>query len=83
MNTLMQSEIFFFISSIGFIIVWILIAVCLIYIIRSMHTFSRIIRKVEENIDELGDSAKEMLEEIKDHPIYRLIFGNGKRKIKK
>lgn len=79
----MQSEVFFFISSVGFIVIGILVTICLIYIIHSMHAFSRIIDKVEKNIDELGDSAKEMIEEIRSNPVFRFFFKKKKRANKK
>ncbi len=80
MNTLMQSEIFFFISSIGFIVLGILIAAALIYILRSLHLFSKILKKAEKDIDSMGDTTKEMLEDLRDSTVFRFLVGNRKRK---
>jgi hypothetical protein len=66
MNTLTQSETFFFISSIGSITLWVLIAVFLLYLIRSMHTFSRIMKMVEKDVEKIGDTTKEMVEGVQD-----------------
>ena len=78
MNTVAQSDVFFFISSIGFVFLWILIGIFLIYLIRIMHIFSRIMNKAEKDIDRLGATTKEMVEEIQDSMIYRFIFGKKK-----
>ena len=77
-----QSEIFFFISSIGFITLWVLAVIFLIYLIRAMHTFSRILKQIENGIDEIGDSTKDLLLDMRESPIFRFIFGK-KRKSRK
>mgnify|MGYP001576873685 CR=1 FL=1 len=82
MNSIMQSEIFFFISSIGFVILWVLIAILVIYLIRATKTFNKIIEKVEKDIDHIGDTTKEMLEEVKDSYIFNLVFGKKKKRKK-
>ena len=82
MNTLLQSQIFFFISSIGFVLLWILVAVFLFYLIRATKSFSRIINKLEKDIDEIGDTTKELIEEIKNSMVFNFLF-KKKRKHKK
>jgi uncharacterized membrane protein len=79
-TTLAQSEFFFFISSIGFVTLWILSAIFLIYLIKSMRTFNRIISQVEKDIDKIGDTTKEILEDVRDSAIYSFLFGKKKRK---
>jgi len=79
MNTLLQSQIFFFISSIGFVVLWILVAILLFYLIHSVHVFSRIINKLEKDTDKIGDMAKDLLEEIKDSTVFSFLFKKKKR----
>ena len=78
MNVLVESQIqsqtFFFISSIGFIFLWVLIAIFLIYLIRATSTFSRIMDKIEKDVNKIGDTTKEMVEDMKDSMIYRMLF---------
>jgi hypothetical protein len=74
MEAILQSQVFFFISSIGFILLWILIAIFLFYLIRTTRTFSKIMEKVEEDVNKIGDTTKEMLEEVKDSFIFNLLF---------
>lgn len=78
MNQLLQSQIFFFISSIGFIILGILAAILLFYLIRATNTFSRLVEKVEKDIDKIGDTTKEMVEDMKDSMLFRFLFKKKK-----
>lgn len=77
----MQSQIFFFISSIGFVILGILAVIVFIYILRALNSFSKILKRAEKDIDSIGDTTKEMLEEIQDSRVFRFLF-KGKRKHK-
>ena len=74
METLSQSEIFFLISSISFVVLWILVAILLFYLIRVVRIFGRIIEKVEGDIDKVGDMTKEMLEEMKGSAVWAFLF---------
>jgi len=84
MNTLIQSQeqmqTFFFISSLGFISLWILVAIFLFYLIRAVRTFSKIMERVEKDIDSIGDTTKEVLEEVKDNAVFNFL---KKKKSKK
>lgn len=77
-----QAQIFFFISSIGFVLLWILIAIFLVYLIRATYTFSRIIRKVEKDIDNIGDTTREMLEDVRESTIFNFLFRKKKKRHK-
>ena len=83
MNSLIQSQIFFFISSVGFVLLWILAAIFLFYLIRATNTFSRIMNKLEKDIDEIGDTTKEMVEDMRDSTIFNFLFGKKRRHRKK
>ena len=85
MNALEQSQIFFFISSIGFVVLGLLVGILLFYLIRVSHTFSRIIDKAEEDINNIGDTTKEILAEIRDNNLFQFLakFFKKKRKSKK
>ncbi len=78
-----NSEVFFIISSVGFVTLWILIAIVLAYILRAVHTFSRIITRVERDINTIGDTTKELLEDMQTSSVYKFLFGRRKQKAKK
>lgn len=79
MEAILQSQIFFFISSIGFIFLFVLIAIFLFYLIRAASTFSEIMDKVEKDVSNIGDTTKEMLEEVKESFIFNLLFRKKKK----
>ena len=79
MDTYSQSQVFFFISSMGFIFLWILAATFLYYLIRVARAFSRIMDMIENHINTVGDITKEMLSEMKDNPIFNFLFGKKKK----
>lgn len=84
MENLLQSQIFFLISSIGFIILGVMAGVFLYYLIVTMKVFHRIITKIEGDISDLGDTSKEILDDLRDSPVYRFIFGSrrvGRKKV--
>lgn len=82
MDTLLQSQVFFFISSVGFVVLWILAAIFLFYLIRATNTFSKIIDKVEKDVDSIGDTTKEMLEEVRDSTVFNFLFRKKKKRRK-
>jgi large-conductance mechanosensitive channel len=79
MNTLSQAQVFFFVSSIGFVMLWILTAIFLFYLIRATNTLSRILEKAEKDINDIGETTKEIIEEIRDNKIFNFLFGKKKR----
>ena len=46
MDTIIQSQVFFFISSVGFIILGILIAIILIFVLGAVRSFNNILKKI-------------------------------------
>lgn len=82
MDTLMQSQVFFFISSVGFVILWILSAIFLFYLIRATKTFSRILDEVGDDIESMGDTTKEMLEDIRESAVFGFLFRKKKKQRK-
>jgi len=83
MNTLAHSELFFFISSIGFVVLGILLAILIIMIMRAIASFSRILNKVESSMDTIGDATMDLIEEVREHPFFRMFFGGKKKRLPK
>lgn len=82
MDTLLQSQVFFFISSVGFVLLWILVVIFLFYLIRATNTFSRIMESVEKDINNIGDTTKEMLNDIRESVVFNFLFKKKKKKHK-
>jgi amino acid permease len=79
MQNFSTAEVFFFISSVGFIIIWLLAVVFAFYLIAAVKTFSRIVSKIEQSVDSVGDITKELLGEVKESMIFKFLFGKKKR----
>jgi len=79
MDPYTQSQVFFFISSLGFIILSILVAIFLFYLIRATKTLSDIMDKVEKNLNNIGDTTKEMLEDMRNNVVFNFLFGKKKK----
>lgn len=80
MNTLAHADTFFFISSIGFIFIFLLIAISLIYLIRLFKSIQRIATKIEKDIDTIGDTAKEFVLQLWDSTVFSWLFGKRRKK---
>lgn len=83
MASLIHADIFFFISTIGFVIFGIMFIILLYKIIKIADTLSRITKKVENGIDTIGDTTKEVIEDMKDSLLFRFLFKGRKKKTKK
>ena len=83
MSTLMQSQVFFFISSIGFVLLWILLAIFLFHLIKITKTFSKIMEKAEKDINEISETTKEMIEDMRENRFFNFFFPKNKKHHKK
>ncbi|OGI95374.1 hypothetical protein A2917_02305 [Candidatus Nomurabacteria bacterium RIFCSPLOWO2_01_FULL_42_17] len=79
MDAIIESQIFFFISSVGFVVLGIMAFIFLFYLIRATNVLSEIMRKVEKDIDSIGDTTKEMLEEVRHSVIFNFLFRRKKK----
>lgn len=78
----MHSDIFFLISSIGFIILGILLVILLVYLIRAVRSFVTILEKVESSLETIGDTTMELIDDLRDNVFFKMIFP-AKKKYKK
>ncbi|MDR3547672.1 MAG: hypothetical protein P4M11_05295 [Candidatus Pacebacteria bacterium] len=65
MNEFLKMDTFFVISTIGFVVLGILLIVVLVYVIRLLRTLGRIALTVEEETDALKDDLDEVRASIK------------------
>lgn len=79
MNTLVHADIFFFISSIGFVIIFSLLVVALVYGIRLLRRVDHISKKIEASIDIAADDTKALIADLRDSVAFRFLFGKRRR----
>ena len=80
MQTLIHADIFFFISSVGFIIVTLVVLVGLAYIISILRKVDRITEKIETGIDSMEENTKEFVSDLRESMAFRLLFGARKKR---
>lgn len=59
-----------------------MVAILLFYLIRVSCTFSRIMDKAEEDINNIGDTTKEILEEVRESGLFQFLTKFFKKKKK-
>ena len=79
MSTATPADIFFIISSIGFVTVWILVAIFLVYLIRAMRAFSRIMNIFEKDVTKMNETAEDIISDIRESFIFKFIFGKKRK----
>lgn len=80
MEAILNSEIFFFITSIFVVILTIVLIVCGFYLIRIMRNFSHISDQLKKTVDGTVSSLEEVGDSIKESSIFNFFFGKKKRK---
>jgi hypothetical protein len=53
------------------------------YAIRAFRTWGRILAKLENNIGTMGDTAKDMLEDVRDSSVFRFLLGKRSKNSRK
>lgn len=79
MNTLIQANIFFFISSLSVLVITFFVVLLLLKLRRLVGTLNILVEKLKDAGDYVGDEAKELMEDIKQSPIFRLFFPRRKK----
>lgn len=79
MNSLIHADIFFFIVSIGFSIVFVLLIIGIVYIVGILKSIRTITRKIEGDVESINAEAKELFRDIQSSVVYRMIFGKPRR----
>jgi hypothetical protein len=80
MESILRSEIYFFISSISVIIITVILIIVGFYLIKIMRNFSIISERLKETVNGTAISLEEVGDSIKESYLFRLFFGNNKRR---
>lgn len=75
MDTILHANTFFFISSIGFIITFLLLAIVLLYLVSVLRKANRIAKGLEQNAEAIGEDAREFILDIRNSPVLAFLFG--------
>jgi heme/copper-type cytochrome/quinol oxidase subunit 2 len=80
MDTLIQANIFFFISSIATVIFIILISIALFYTIGILKNVREMTENIKGVVDTASTEAKEMIDQIRRSWIFNFVFSKKKSK---
>jgi hypothetical protein len=79
MQTLIHADMFFFISSIGFVLLWVLMAVALIYVIKLFRSVLRVTRIIERDVAAIGEDTKDLIRDLRKSRAFSFLFGTSKK----
>lgn len=82
MDNFIHADIFFVISSVGFIIIFILVCICLVYTIRTMRSVMHIVHTIERGIANIDETTRDLIEDLRDSSVFQFVFGKKKKKAK-
>jgi len=79
-RTLIHADIFFFISSVGFVVVTFVMLVGLVYIISILRRVDRITKKIETGIGTMEEHTREFVSDLRESIVFRVLFGGRKKR---
>lgn len=79
MESILKSEIFFFISSISVVLITVIFVIVGFYLVRIMRNFSHISDRLKETVDGTASSLEEVGDNIKESTLFKFFFGKKKK----
>jgi uncharacterized protein YoxC len=83
MESILKSEIFFFISSISVVLITVIFIIIGFYLIKIMRNFSHISEVLRNTVDGAASSLEEVGNDIKESTLFKFFFGSKRKKSKK
>lgn len=81
MESILKSDIFFFITSISVVIITLVILVASFYFIKMLRNFYKISNILKNYTEKTEGELKDIAQHVKQSPLFTFIF--GKEKVKK
>ena len=83
MESILKSEIFFFIASISTILLTVILVIFGFYLIKAMKNFSDISKKLKGTVDGACNSFGEVGDRILESSLFSFIFGKSSKRKRK
>lgn len=80
METLIKADIFFFISSIGFVILAVMLGIAMFYFIKAGKNLYDISESLHTHFKESEEFFLDMKDKLENNLIFRMIFPTSRRK---
>jgi hypothetical protein len=78
MESILQADIFFFITSIFVIILILVLCASGYYLVKAMRNFSIISETLKGAVEDTDDELREMVSDVRESTLFRFIFGAKK-----
>ena len=78
-RTLIHADIFFFLASIGFILMTVVVLVGLAYMVSILRRVDRITEKLETGITTMEGHTKEFVSDLRESAVFRFLFAGRKK----
>ena len=82
MESIIQSDIFFFITSISIIIFTVFFIIIGFYVIKIVKNFSRISEVLKDGVNTADAEIREIGEHVRESAIFSFIFGKKRKRTK-
>ncbi len=80
MDTLMQANIFFFITSLAVVVVSFFLVLLLIRLRSLFKSLNNLVDKANNTADFVSDEAKDLISDIKESSVFRFLFPKQKKR---
>ena len=82
MESILQADIFFFVTTICMVCISVLLGVVLIRISRALRLLTETLESLKTQTKDIGQQAEEILEQIQKSFIFNLLFSKKKKQKK-
>lgn len=80
MESILKSDIFFFITSISVVVITLIILIAGFYFVKILINFHKISITLKNHTDDLDNELRDMGNHIRQSPLFTFIFGKEKSK---
>jgi hypothetical protein len=80
MDSFIHADIFFFITSVAVILMAVLFCMAGFYLIPTLKNFRDISKTLKRGVEKAEEGIENAYNHVEDSPIFRFIFGRGKKR---
>jgi predicted Zn-dependent protease len=82
MDSILQADIFFFISTIAVVIFSVLLLIAIYYLRETLQNFRDISRTLKNGVNNASEKVGDAFSDVEDSMVYKFIFGKKKKERK-
>ncbi|HSE56605.1 MAG TPA: hypothetical protein VLB02_00775 [Candidatus Paceibacterota bacterium] len=75
MDTLIKADIFFFVCTVGFVLLAVIGALVLVQSVLLLQKMNRIAARIEKNINAVSAETEALIEDVRESALFRFLFG--------